>query len=121
MTRPLKSSSTSGLNRPPPEADPLQETQPMFRSSRSLRMLSQVGACALLATAAACAKPATPVGGSGDAASRVYVAPGAYDEFYMFASGGFSGQVSVYGLPSGRLFRVSPVFSQDPERSSGYS
>jgi nitrous-oxide reductase len=39
----------------------------------------------------------------------------------MFASGGFSGQVSVYGLPSGRLFRVIPVFSQDPEKGWGYS
>jgi nitrous-oxide reductase len=39
----------------------------------------------------------------------------------MFASGGFSGQVAVYGLPSGRLLRVIPVFSQDPEKSYGYS
>ncbi len=51
---------------------------------------------------------------SGDAASKVYVAPGKYDEFYNFVSGGFSGQMSVYGLPSGRLFRVIPVFSGDP-------
>ena len=34
---------------------------------------------------------------SGDAASRVYVPPGKYDELYNFVSGGFSGQVSVYG------------------------
>lgn len=57
----------------------------------------------------------------GDAASKVYVAPGDHDEFYAFMSGGFSGQVSVYGLPSGRLFRVIPVFSQDPEKGYGYS
>jgi len=56
-----------------------------------------------------------------DAASKVYVAPGKYDEFYTFMSGGFSGQMSVYGLPSGRLLRVIPVFSQDPEKSWGYS
>jgi nitrous-oxide reductase len=59
--------------------------------------------------------------GSGQAAQRVYVAPGAYDEFYSFMSGGFSGQVSVYGLPSGRMFKVIPVFSQDPEKGYGYS
>jgi nitrous-oxide reductase len=53
---------------------------------------------------------------SGNAASKVYVAPGKYDEFYNFVSGGFSGQMSVYGLPSGRLFRVIPVFSVDPEK-----
>ena len=58
---------------------------------------------------------------SGDAASKSYVAPGKYDEFYNFVSGGFSGQMSVYGLPSGRLLRVIPVFSVDPEKGYGYS
>jgi nitrous-oxide reductase len=58
---------------------------------------------------------------SGDAASRVYVPPGKYDELYNFVSGGFSGQVSVYGIPSGRLLRVIPVFSVDPEKGWGYS
>ncbi|MCF6212965.1 MAG: Sec-dependent nitrous-oxide reductase [Flavobacteriaceae bacterium] len=56
-----------------------------------------------------------------NAAERVYVAPGQYDEFYAFISGGFSGQLAVYGLPSGRLFRVIPVFSQDPEKGYGYN
>lgn len=65
--------------------------------------------------------PKKEVGGFGDAAEKVYVAPGSYDEFYAFMSGGFSGQVSVYGLPSGRLFRVIPVFSVDPEKGYGYS
>ncbi len=58
---------------------------------------------------------------SGDAASKSYVAPGQYDEFYNFVSGGFSGQLSAYGLPSGRLLRVIPVFSVDPEKGWGYS
>src|SRR5690348_4901648 len=58
---------------------------------------------------------------SGDAAQKTYVAPGKYDEFYDFVSGGFSGQMSVYGLPSGRLFRVIPVFSVDPEKGYGFS
>ena len=57
----------------------------------------------------------------GDAASRVYVSPGKYDELYNFVSGGFSGQVSVYGIPSGRLLRVIPVFSVNPENGWGYS
>lgn len=57
---------------------------------------------------------------SGDAAQRVYVAPGEHDEFYSFTSGGFSGQVAVYGIPSGRLLKVLPVFSQDPESGYGY-
>ena len=58
---------------------------------------------------------------SGDAAQKTYVAPGKYDEFYNFVSGGFSGQVSVYGLPSGRLLRVIPVFSSDPQSGYGYN
>jgi len=58
---------------------------------------------------------------SGDAASKAYVAPGQYDQFYNFVSGGFSGQLSVYGLPSGRLLRVIPVFSVDPEKGWGFS
>lgn len=57
----------------------------------------------------------------GDAARKVYVAPGKYDQFYMFTSGGFSGQVSVYGLPSGRLLDLIPVFSEDPQDGYGYS
>ncbi len=58
---------------------------------------------------------------SGDEAEQVYVKPGSYDDFYLFTSGGFSGQIGVYGLPSGRMFRVIPVFSQDPEKAWGYS
>ncbi|NUM51760.1 MAG: Sec-dependent nitrous-oxide reductase [Flavobacteriales bacterium] len=58
---------------------------------------------------------------SGDASSKAYVAPGKYDEFYNFVSGGFNGQLSVYGLPSGRLFRSIPVFSVDPEKGWGFS
>lgn len=58
---------------------------------------------------------------SGDAASKTYVAPGKYDEMYNFVSGGFSGQMSCYGLPSGRLLRVIPVFAVDPEKGWGYS
>ncbi|MDG1314935.1 MAG: nitrous oxide reductase, partial [Flavobacteriaceae bacterium] len=58
---------------------------------------------------------------SSSAAEKVYVAPGEHDEFYAFMSGGFSGQLAVYGLPSGRLFKVIPVFSQDAEKAYGYN
>jgi nitrous-oxide reductase len=67
-------------------------------------------------------KPKSAADATGsDAGSRVFVAPGKYDELYNFVSGGFSGQVSVYGIPSGRLLRVIPVFSIDPEKGWGYS
>jgi nitrous-oxide reductase len=55
------------------------------------------------------------------AAAKTYVAPGKYDEYYNFVSGGFNGQVSVYGLPSGRLLKIIPVFSVFPENGYGYS
>ena len=47
--------------------------------------------------------------------ASVYVAPGEYDEFYSFFSGGFSGQLTCYGLPSGRLLKIIPVFAVDGE------
>lgn len=78
----------------------------------SVIILSGFNACKPKNTADAVSK---------DAASRVYVAPGKHDELYNFVSGGFSGQLSVYGLPSGRLLRVIPVFSVDPEKGYGYS
>ena len=37
-----------------------------------------------------------------EAALKTYVAPGDVDEFYLFNSGGHSGQVYVYGVPSMR-------------------
>lgn len=68
-----------------------------------------------------CKPTTTKTAVTGDAATKVYVKPGTHDEFYNFVSGGFSGQLAVYGLPSGRLFREIPVFSVDPESGYGYS
>jgi nitrous-oxide reductase len=93
-------------------------------SSRTLL----IGAALVAAGAGfyACSSTGTKISASqslvaGDAATRVYVPPGSYDEFYSFMSGGFSGQVSVYGLPSGRLIKLIPVFSQSPEEGYGYN
>lgn len=58
---------------------------------------------------------------SGSNAEKVYVAPGEHDEYYAFISGGFSGQLAIHGLPSGRIFKVIPVFSQDAEKAYGYN
>lgn len=78
---------------------------------------------ALAAIIAGCGKGKSSKGPliESDAPNKVYVEPGKYDEFYAFLSGGFSGQVAVYGLPSGRLLRVVPVFSQNPENGWGYT
>ncbi|MFK7001375.1 Sec-dependent nitrous-oxide reductase [Flavobacterium oreochromis] len=84
--------------------------------------ISKIGLLILVAGSVFSCKPKNSGDAvSGNAAQKAYVAPGKYDEFYNFVSGGFSGQLSVYGLPSGRLFRVIPVFSVDPEKGWGYS
>lgn len=84
-----------------------------------------LGASAVIALALASGSCRREVSTQGflaeDAAQRVYVPPGKYDEFYAFLSGGFSGQVAVYGLPSGRLLRVVPVFAVNPENGYGFS
>ena len=88
---------------------------------RALTMTAVAGATVFFASACSPSDGNKQSVLAGDAASRVYVAPGSYDEFYSFMSGGFSGQVSVYGLPSGRLLKVIPVFSQNAENGWGYN
>jgi nitrous-oxide reductase len=80
-----------------------------------------LGSIALLSILQSCKMKSSESAVAGDAAAKVYVAPGKYDEVYNFVSGGFSGQVSVYGIPSGRLLKVIPVFSQNPENGYGYN
>ena len=96
----------------------------MIRSPKSrTAMLTAALALGTLATYA-CQSGGNSGVGAGDmvaAAEAVYVAPGEYDEFYAFMSGGFSGNLTVMGLPSGRLLRTVPVFSQFPENGWGYS
>jgi len=91
----------------------------------SIQMKKCMAAMAMLGLAfillQACKPKGVQSAVSGNSAVRSYVPPGKYDEFYNFVSGGFSGQMSVYGLPSGRLFRVIPVFSVDPEKGYGYA
>ncbi len=88
---------------------------------RTLIPVLSLTAAILLLGSTGCKPKNAGSAATGDAASRVYVEPGKYDEVYNFVSGGFSGQVSVYGLPSGRVLRVIPVFSQDPQSGWGYS
>lgn len=76
---------------------------------------------ALLVTMIGCPSTEKSVVNDGSQGNAAFVPPGKHDDFYAFMSGGFSGQIGVYGLPSGRLFRVIPVFSQDAEKGYGYS
>jgi nitrous-oxide reductase len=54
------------------------------------------------------------------AAMKTYVAPGDLDEYYMFSSGGHSGQVYVYGIPSMRHLSTIPVFTPYPGTGYGF-
>ncbi|WP_047153612.1 Sec-dependent nitrous-oxide reductase [Aneurinibacillus tyrosinisolvens] len=51
-------------------------------------------------------------------AEKVYVPFGKKDDYYLFASGGHSGQMFIYGVPSMRKIRTIPVFS--PDAATGY-
>ncbi|HET6349144.1 MAG TPA: Sec-dependent nitrous-oxide reductase [Candidatus Krumholzibacteria bacterium] len=55
------------------------------------------------------------------AAAKTYVPTGKRDEYYMFASGGHSGQVLVIGIPSMRLLKVIAVFTREPWQGWGFS
>jgi nitrous-oxide reductase len=59
-------------------------------------------------------------GAQAESALKTFVPPGEYDEYYMFASGGHSGQVLVMGVPSMRLLKVIPVFTPDAWQGYGY-
>ncbi len=50
------------------------------------------------------------------AASKTYVPTGKRDEFITFSSGGQSGQVIVYGIPSMRILKYSPCSRPSPGR-----
>ena len=54
------------------------------------------------------------------AAMKTYVAPGDLDEYYLFSSGGHSGQIYVYGVPSMRHLSTIPVFTPYPGIGYGF-
>ena len=68
------------------------------------------GLAAALLVTAGCNPPGSPRRRSSDssAAAKSYVPPGEKDEFYLFYSGGHSGQVYVAGLPSMRHISTIP-------------
>jgi nitrous-oxide reductase len=54
-------------------------------------------------------------------AEKAFVEPGEHDEYYGLLSGGYSGQLAIYGIPSGRHIYTIPVFSEEPTNGYGYS
>ncbi len=54
------------------------------------------------------------------AAAKTYTPTGGRDEFLAFSSGGQSGQVIVYGIPSMRILKYIGVFTPEPWQGYGF-
>lgn len=54
------------------------------------------------------------------AAAKTYQPSGRRDEYMVFSSGGQSGQVIVYGVPSMRIYKYIAVFTPEPWQGYGY-
>ncbi len=54
------------------------------------------------------------------AAAKTYVPTGKRDEFLAFSSGGQSGHVIVYGIPSMRILKYIAVFTPEPWQGYGF-
>jgi len=55
-----------------------------------------------------------------DAALKTYMPSGKWDEYYMFASGGHSGNMIVIGIPSMRILKNIAVFTPESWQGYGY-
>jgi nitrous-oxide reductase len=55
-----------------------------------------------------------------DAALKTYLPTGKKDDYYLFSSGGQSGQVIVIGIPSMRILKYIAVFTPEPWQGWGY-
>ncbi|MFV0562978.1 Sec-dependent nitrous-oxide reductase [Malaciobacter mytili] len=53
-------------------------------------------------------------------AAKTYTPTGMKDEYYVFSSGGQSGQVLVYGVPSMRILKYIGVFTPEPWQGYGF-
>lgn len=92
------------------------------------KRLAAPSAVLLIAVLAAGCAPSAPKAGKRPAAAsdiavaaeKTYVPPGDLDQYYMFSSGGHSGQVYIYGIPSMRHLTTIPVFAPYPATGYGF-
>jgi nitrous-oxide reductase len=84
-----------------------------------LKLISLAIAAPLVFAACNSQAPKDKAGATLSAAEKVYVPPGKLDDYYAFLSGGQSGGVFVYGIPSCRFIREIPIF--EPRAGLGYA
>jgi nitrous-oxide reductase len=96
---------------------------------RNLRTLALATVVAVLAAVSihACGKDKETgrrgsglTGGAASAAAASYVPPGDLDKYYLFYSGGHSGNVYVAGIPSMRHISTIPVYAPYPATGYGF-
>ncbi|WP_310447941.1 TAT-dependent nitrous-oxide reductase [Thiobacillus sp.] len=98
-----------------------RDTQPDLGRRKFLNSAALVGlsGAGLSVGLSACNKESAPGAKAPSAKGEVAthspyeVPPGQLDEYYSFSSGGHSGDVRIYGLPSGRQLKSIPVFNTD--------
>jgi nitrous-oxide reductase len=85
-------------------------------SAAGLCLSSALVACGKAGTdgAAPAASTTAAAGGAQACKPRYEVPPGQLDDYYIMSSGGHSGEMRIFGLPSGRTIKRIPVFNIDP-------
>ena len=88
---------------------------------KSPHLIRLLAVAVFTAALAGCNQKATTVKADrAENALATYVAPGEKDEYYLFYSGGHSGQVFVAGIPSMRHISTIPVFAPYPATGYGF-